>query len=161
MTHRERTTSFLIPRCQLRQAARSLLVTLPAAGATWRGGIASRSRIVWTRPFWLSPEAHRVEARPGEIVRMDRAEYPRQLQYRRPVTCLDFAGGWCFGRVPRPAGWTLLLCASVESAGLHEWEQYDAVEIVAAPEPVALEGPAEAVEPPVRSSFPRSSEVAP
>jgi hypothetical protein len=152
----DRTTSFLVPRCQLQQAGRSLLVTLPAAGATWRGGIASRSGMVWTRPFWLPAGGHRVAAQAGDVVRLDRAEYPWQLRYRAPVTCVDFAGRWCFGRVPRPRGWTLQLCASVESTGVPEWEQYDAVEILAAPQPVAVEGPAQPMEPP-----PARREVAP
>lgn len=155
------TTSFLIPRCHLKLVGSGVLVTLPSAGATWRGGLASSSRIVWTPPAPLPAGAHRVQAVPGELIRLDRADYPRQVRYAPPFTSVRFAGGWRFGRVPGPRGWALQLCATVASTDLPGWEQFDAVEIAAAPQEVAVQGPAEPIDPPPPRSARRFLEVRP
>lgn len=160
-SHDRTTTSFLIPRCHLEQTGSGVLVTLPSEGATWRGGTAASSRIVWTPPSRLAAGSHEVKAVPGELIRLDRADYPRQFRYAAPLTSVRFSGGWCFGRVLGPRGWALQLCGAVASTDLPGWDQFDAVEVVAAPQKVALQGPAESFDPPAPRCLPRFLEVRP
>ncbi|HEY6050426.1 MAG TPA: hypothetical protein VIZ58_04200 [Thermoanaerobaculia bacterium] len=130
-----KSTCFVFPMCQAeRDDQGSLVVTVPAAGLTWRGAqvVLKDEGISWSPSKRLASEVE-VRCVSGRPTRHDRIRYRRQLNYAKggvPSLSIRFNGPVTYGRIPVVGGWALAVHASVAQGGPadDDWSQYDAVE---------------------------------
>jgi len=132
--------SFFFGRCQVRLDGQDLLVSVPLPAQCSAGSCAADAAGVrWSAPFAAGPGEVLVDCEPGERLRRDRTEYPREPAYPSAAT-FRFRGRISYGRVPSTQGWMLLVEGPVRSLGAPLAAQAGADAVLVQPAP--LEGDA-------------------
>jgi hypothetical protein len=127
-------TCFVFPMCQAeRDDKGSLVVTVPAAGLTWRGAVVALQDegISWSASNRLTSDVEVKSS--GRFARHDRVRYRRQWRYAKggvPSVAIKFDGPVTYGRIPVAGGWALAVHAAIAQGGPagDDWSQYDALE---------------------------------